>query len=172
MQICARNTVTDVFPSSAKSSSHVRSRTFHGCKPASSYQFRRIAHNGEIKRARDEMERRRNGGGIELADLSSLRSSTYLRLSSLACARALLRVAQVYGIHGSAQGGCLSPDTRTFTVVVSAFYIYIYVGEGGRYRGGKIVYSHKERVLCGKCFFGVMDLGCIEVIYASLPRFE
>lgn len=127
MQICARNTVTDVFPSSAKSSSHVRSRTFHGCKPASSYQFRRIAHNGEIKRARDEMERRRNGGGIELADLSSLRSSTYLRLSSLACARALLRVAQVYGIHGSAQGGCLSPDTRTFTVVVSAFYIYIYI---------------------------------------------
>lgn len=79
-----------------ESSSRERST---GYKPASSYQFRRIAHNGEIKRARGEMERRRNGGGIELADLSSLRSSTYLRLSSLPCTCIVARGA---GIHACA----------------------------------------------------------------------
>lgn len=104
MQICS-NIVTDVSVSPSRRLRIVVART---CKPASSYQFRRIAHNGEIKRAKW------NGGGIELADLSSLRSSTYLKLSSAACARALLRVAQVYGRACRVVAAFL---TRTFTVV-------------------------------------------------------
>ena len=71
-------------------------------------------------------------------------------------------VARGAGIRSCMQGGgCLSHTNLHGGICRVYVYICIcvYIGEGGRYRGGKIVYSHKEGVLCGKCFFGVMDLG-------------